>query len=250
MARASPNTHAALDQRNASHGPLRSHYLELANLEHLWPNGSRHAPAAAAPASGESTGSRGDGRDQPLVPGLRHAAHRQQLPVRGALVAAPAATARQIIVHLGLEPPERLPSHTWRHQRQAVTLTDEWAARYRAELANSRDLSGDEVLRVLGTWRARAASRSAWTCRPVRHWIPGKAQRRSTACALVIRQGPTEPGAIHPDYDSDPKRWKSWQPRRDVHQTIARELSGPTLDAVAAKGGLRPYSATTCHGSA
>lgn len=68
--------------------------------------------------------------------------------------AAPEVGARHIIAHLGLEPPERLPSDTRRHQRQADTLTDEWTARYRAELANSRDLSSDDVLRILGTWTA------------------------------------------------------------------------------------------------
>jgi LPS sulfotransferase NodH len=56
--------------------------------------------------------------------------------------------------HLGLEPPDSLPADTWRHRRQADTLTDEWAARYRAELASSRDLSSDEALRILGTWTA------------------------------------------------------------------------------------------------
>jgi trehalose 2-sulfotransferase len=70
------------------------------------------------------------------------------------LAAAPVVTACRVIDHLGLEVPERLPTDTWRHQRQADTLTDEWVARYGAELANSRDLSDEEVLRILGTWTA------------------------------------------------------------------------------------------------
>jgi LPS sulfotransferase NodH len=68
--------------------------------------------------------------------------------------AAPEPTARQIIAYLGLQPPETLPAHPWRHQRQADILTDEWAARYRAELANSRNLSSDEAPHILGTWTA------------------------------------------------------------------------------------------------
>jgi LPS sulfotransferase NodH len=67
------------------------------------------------------------------------------------LAAAPEITACDVIDHLGLELTERLPSDTWRHRRQGDTLTEEWAARYRAELANSRDLSDQEVLRILGT---------------------------------------------------------------------------------------------------
>jgi LPS sulfotransferase NodH len=68
--------------------------------------------------------------------------------------AAPGATACQIIGELGLQGPERLPAESWCHERQAHTLTDQWAARYRAELASSRDLSSEEVLRILGTWTA------------------------------------------------------------------------------------------------
>lgn len=65
---------------------------------------------------------------------------------------SPEAMVRQIIRHLGLEPPEWLPSETWRHQRQADALTDDWVARYRAQQATSGSLSGDEVFRILGTW--------------------------------------------------------------------------------------------------
>jgi ubiquinone/menaquinone biosynthesis C-methylase UbiE len=47
-----------------------------------------------------------------------------------------------------------------------------------------------------------------------------------------------KPAAIHPDYDSDPERWKSWQPQQDVHETVARELRGPTLDIGCGEGRL------------
>lgn len=63
--------------------------------------------------------------------------------------AASEVTARQIIAHLGLEAPDRLASGTWRHQRQADTLTDTWTARYKAEQPTSRHLPDDEVLRIL-----------------------------------------------------------------------------------------------------
>ena len=54
----------------------------------------------------------------------------------------------------------------------------------------------------------------------------------------VQREGPEEPAAIRPDYDSNPKRWASWQPRHDVHEIVARELSGPTLDVGCGDGRL------------
>jgi len=57
-------------------------------------------------------------------------------------------------------------------------------------------------------------------------------------CARVKRQGPEQASAIRPDYDSDPKRWKSWQPPQDVHETVARELRGPTLDVGCGDGRL------------
>ena len=41
-----------------------------------------------------------------------------------------------------------------------------------------------------------------------------------------------------PDYDTDPERWKSWQPQRDVHEIVASELSGPTLDIGCGDGRL------------
>ncbi len=47
-----------------------------------------------------------------------------------------------------------------------------------------------------------------------------------------------KPAAIHPDYDSDPQRWKSWQPQQDVHETVARELRGPALDIGCGEGRL------------
>jgi SAM-dependent methyltransferase len=54
----------------------------------------------------------------------------------------------------------------------------------------------------------------------------------------VQREGPEEPAAIRPDYDSDPKRWTSWQPRHDIHEIVARELSGRTLDVGCGDGRL------------
>jgi LPS sulfotransferase NodH len=68
--------------------------------------------------------------------------------------AAPELTARQIIADLGIEPRDPLPKDTWRHERQADRLTDEWAARYMAELATSPELSSRDVMRILGTWTA------------------------------------------------------------------------------------------------
>jgi SAM-dependent methyltransferase len=43
---------------------------------------------------------------------------------------------------------------------------------------------------------------------------------------------------IPPDYDSDPARWQSWAPPRDVHDTIASELHGPVLDVACGEGRL------------
>lgn len=51
-------------------------------------------------------------------------------------------------------------------------------------------------------------------------------------------EGPRDPQAIHSDYDSDPERWKSWQPRQDIHETVASELSGPVLDGGCGQGRL------------
>jgi LPS sulfotransferase NodH len=48
------------------------------------------------------------------------------------LAEAPEVAVRRVIAHLGLPPPERVPSETWRHQRQADALTDAWVARYRS----------------------------------------------------------------------------------------------------------------------
>lgn len=43
---------------------------------------------------------------------------------------------------------------------------------------------------------------------------------------------------IQPDYDSDPKRWSAWKPKHDVHEIVASELSGPTLDVGCGDGRL------------
>jgi SAM-dependent methyltransferase len=44
--------------------------------------------------------------------------------------------------------------------------------------------------------------------------------------------------ALPPDYDSDPGRWQSHQPPRDVHEIIAPELRGPVLDVGCGEGRL------------
>src|ERR1700730_9223743 len=44
--------------------------------------------------------------------------------------------------------------------------------------------------------------------------------------------------ALPPDYDSDPGRWQSNQPPRDVHEMIALELRGPVLDVGCGEGRL------------
>jgi SAM-dependent methyltransferase len=44
--------------------------------------------------------------------------------------------------------------------------------------------------------------------------------------------------ALPPDYDSDPGRWQSHQPPRDVHEMIALELRGPVLDVGCGEGRL------------
>lgn len=44
--------------------------------------------------------------------------------------------------------------------------------------------------------------------------------------------------AIHPDYDSDPERWESWESPQDVHQIVAPELNGPILDVACGEGRL------------
>ena len=51
-------------------------------------------------------------------------------------------------------------------------------------------------------------------------------------------EGPTHLRALYPDYDSEPERWKSWQPRQGVHETFASELSGPILDVGCGEGRL------------
>lgn len=44
--------------------------------------------------------------------------------------------------------------------------------------------------------------------------------------------------AISSDYDTDPGRWRSWQPAWDVHQLVASELTGPILDVGCGDGRL------------
>ena len=44
--------------------------------------------------------------------------------------------------------------------------------------------------------------------------------------------------ALPPDYDSDPERRRSWEAPQDVHQVVAPELSGPTLDVGCGEGRL------------
>jgi len=53
----------------------------------------------------------------------------------------------------------------------------------------------------------------------------------------VQPEEPDKPEALPPDY-SDPDRWASWQSRHDVHEIVARELSGPTLDVGCGDGRL------------
>jgi SAM-dependent methyltransferase len=43
---------------------------------------------------------------------------------------------------------------------------------------------------------------------------------------------------IPPDYDSDPKRWRSWESPQDVHEIVAPELAGPILDVGCGEGRL------------
>lgn len=43
---------------------------------------------------------------------------------------------------------------------------------------------------------------------------------------------------LHPDYDSDPERWRSWESPQDVHDMVAPELSGPVLDVGCGEGRL------------
>lgn len=44
--------------------------------------------------------------------------------------------------------------------------------------------------------------------------------------------------AMPPDYDSDPGRWASWAPPRDLHDMVAPELAGPVLDVGCGDGRL------------
>lgn len=43
---------------------------------------------------------------------------------------------------------------------------------------------------------------------------------------------------LDPDYDADPERWGSWESPRDVHETVASEISGPVLDIGCGEGRL------------
>jgi len=45
-------------------------------------------------------------------------------------------------------------------------------------------------------------------------------------------------GELPPDYDYDPGRWQSWEAPHDVHEMIAPELRGPTLDVGCGEGRL------------
>lgn len=54
----------------------------------------------------------------------------------------------------------------------------------------------------------------------------------------MTREKPAGWTPIQPDYDSDPKRWNAWKPQQDVHEIVARELSGPTLDVGCGNGRL------------
>jgi SAM-dependent methyltransferase len=45
-------------------------------------------------------------------------------------------------------------------------------------------------------------------------------------------------GAITPDYDNDPQRWRSWRAPRDVHEIVTSELKGPVLDVACGDGRL------------
>jgi SAM-dependent methyltransferase len=45
-------------------------------------------------------------------------------------------------------------------------------------------------------------------------------------------------GALPPDYDADPDRWRSWSSPQDVHEAIAPELRGPVLDVGCGEGRL------------
>jgi len=45
-------------------------------------------------------------------------------------------------------------------------------------------------------------------------------------------------GAMTPDYDNDPQRWRSWRAPRDVHEIVAPELIGPVLDVGCGDGRL------------
>jgi SAM-dependent methyltransferase len=44
--------------------------------------------------------------------------------------------------------------------------------------------------------------------------------------------------ALSPDYDSDPERWRSWEAPQDVHDIVAPDLQGPTLDIGCGEGRL------------
>jgi SAM-dependent methyltransferase len=44
--------------------------------------------------------------------------------------------------------------------------------------------------------------------------------------------------ALPPDYDDDPERWQSWRSPQDIHEIVAPELRGPTLDVGCGEGRL------------
>ena len=61
--------------------------------------------------------------------------------------------------------------------------------------------------------------------------IPGAMTHRGAKIAPKMT-------ALHPDYDSDPERWESWESPQDVHQIVAPELNGPILDVACGEGRL------------
>lgn len=43
---------------------------------------------------------------------------------------------------------------------------------------------------------------------------------------------------LPPDYDTDPRRWQSWEPPQDLQEIVAAKLKGPVLDAACGDGRL------------
>lgn len=53
--------------------------------------------------------------------------------------------------------------------------------------------------------------------------------------------------ALPPDYESDPERRRSWEAPQDVHEVVAPELSGPTLDVGCGEGRLASLLESSVH---